>query len=252
MNTNTTRFAPAAIGALLLLLTGASGATDPSAIWRIDHEGFTIWLDCIEHGAVRFRYNAQRDTGNAPRDDEYRFDPDAPPECQPISTDTFHTVDPAPKYDRSHLVPVNHLDYSEEAVRQSFYMSNILPMTTTLNRSAWYATEQIVECYRDQDELLVIGGVVWGDDESNDYFVGSHGIKTPDKFWKVVIRGNGKTIAWLIPNNADATRANLDKFLITPKRLQKATGAKLPEVPKAWQKKKPRVSWPIPPACDPS
>ncbi|HRI09678.1 MAG TPA: hypothetical protein PKW35_17775 [Nannocystaceae bacterium] len=65
-----------------------------------------------------------------------------------------------------------------------------------------------------------------------------------------MIRGNGKTIAWLIPNSLEATRANLDKYLITTKRLEKLTGAKVPEVPKEWRKKRPKVSWKLPKGCD--
>jgi hypothetical protein len=30
-------------------------------ILRLDYEGFTIWLDCKRRGAIKFRYNAQRD-----------------------------------------------------------------------------------------------------------------------------------------------------------------------------------------------
>ncbi len=102
----------------------------------------------------------------------------------------------------------NHLDYSELAIRQSNFMTNILPQTATLNRGAWYRTEEIIECYRDQTELLVLGGATWGNTKAaskNDYFVGSHNIRTPESFWKVVIAGDGSTIAWLMPNDATAT-----------------------------------------------
>jgi endonuclease G len=230
----------------------AVGAVAEDSVYRVDHEGFTVWLDCIEHGALRFRYNAQRDTGVFPREDDYWFDPEAPPECQPFNTDTFRREEGAtPTYDRSHLVPANHLDYSELALRQSNYMTNIVPMTAALNRGAWLATEEIIECLRDVDELLVVGGVLWGNDATNDYFVMSHGIRTPDFYWKVIIRGDGRTIAWLMPNSADATRAELDKFIITPAKLQRRIKAKIPEVPKDWLKKKPRTSWKKPPGCDP-
>jgi endonuclease G, mitochondrial len=29
-----------------------------------------------------------------------------------------------------------------------------------MNRGAWLRTEEIVECYRNMDELLIIGGVI--------------------------------------------------------------------------------------------
>lgn len=218
---------------------------------EVFYEGFTVWLDCKQHGAIRFRYNAQRDTGNFPRSSTFRLDPAVPYECQPSSTNTFKTTAPgALTYERGHLVPANHMDYSELAIKQSNYMTNILPMAYQLNHGAWDSTEEIIECLRDTQELLVIGGVIWGTIKKNDHFVGSHNIKTPDKFWKVIIAGDGSTIAWLMPNNASATKANLDKFLITPAKLESQSRQKLPEVPKAWRKKKPLTSWAIPDGCD--
>jgi DNA/RNA endonuclease G (NUC1) len=46
-------------------------------------------------------------------------------------------------------------------------------------------------------------------------FVQSHGVKTPDAFWKAVVRGSGedkRAIAWIVP---DATRKNLDRYLVS-------------------------------------
>ncbi|MDD2863959.1 MAG: DNA/RNA non-specific endonuclease, partial [Methylococcales bacterium] len=93
--------------------------------------------------------------------------------------------------DREHLVPANHLDYSANAIKATNNMTNILPQAANMNRGAWLQTEKIIECYRDIDELLVICGVIWGNNPADDYFVQSHGVKTPDAFWKVVMRGTG-------------------------------------------------------------
>jgi endonuclease G len=156
-------------------------------------------------------------------------------------------------YERGHQVPANHLDHSKLAIRQSNFMTNSLPQTATLNRGAWLRTEVIVKCYRDQTELLVLGGAIWGKTKAakkNDYFVGSHNIRTPESFWKVVIAGDGSTIAWLIPNDQNATTAKLDRFLIKPVQLELKAKLKLPEVPKAWRIKKPKRSWVLPVGCD--
>jgi len=47
---------------LLTLLSAAS-----AEVMRLDYEGFTVWLDCDKRGAVKFRYNAQRDQGEFKR-----------------------------------------------------------------------------------------------------------------------------------------------------------------------------------------
>ena len=82
-------------------------------------------------------------------------------------------------------------------------MTNILPQAAAMNRGAWLLTEEITECYRDIDELLIIGGVLWGNNPNDDFFTESHGVKTPDAFWKVIIR-NDRAIAWIIPNSAES------------------------------------------------
>jgi hypothetical protein len=178
--------------AMLLVLAYLSPAA--AEVLRRDYEGFTVWLDCERRGAVKFRYNAQDDLE---RPSTFRMDPDAPERCQQTSTHAYSHPDP--KYHRGHLVPANHLDHSETAMRQSNFMTNILPQTQTLNLGAWKRTEAITECYRDIDELLVIGGVIWGDNAADDYFTQSHGVATPDAYWKLILRGTDRVIAWVFP-----------------------------------------------------
>jgi DNA/RNA endonuclease G (NUC1) len=91
-------------------------------IIRLDYEGFSVWLDCSKRGAVKFRYNAQRDQGNFKRHGRFYFDPNVPKRCQQTSTKSYKH--PGQSYDRGHLVPANHLDYSMTAIKQSNYMTN--------------------------------------------------------------------------------------------------------------------------------
>jgi len=196
---------------------------------------------------VKFQYNAQHDTGNEARAKDFKLDPDVPKECQQTSTAPY-----GQGYDRGHQVPANHLDYSPVAIKQSNYITNILPQTSQMNRGAWLQTEEIIECYRDIDELLVIGGVIMGSNSADDYFVQSHGVKTPDAFWKVVIRGTSqdeRAIAWVVPNSKDATRKHLDSYLVSVDELERITGEKIPVADYA-KHDKPTASWTIPAGCN--
>lgn len=101
--------------------------------FRVDYASFTVWLDGQEQAVFKFRYNAQRDAGSFPRSSTFRLDPAVPYECQPSSTNSFKTDAPgALTYERGHQVPANHLDYSELAIKQSNFMTNILPQGKTL------------------------------------------------------------------------------------------------------------------------
>jgi endonuclease G len=241
--------------ATLLVLAGCSQqATQPTAptnsdspqVLQLNYEGFTVWLDCTRRGAIRFQYTLTRDQGNQKRHSRFYLDPDVLPDCQQRSTDSYqkHTET---RFDRGHLVPANHVDNSTEAIRQSNFMTNILPQASNMNRGAWLRTEEIAECYRDIEPVTVIGGPIWGDHPRND-FVDSHGVATPRAFWKVLTRED-RAIAWLIPNTAEATREQLDNYLVSIAALEARTGEKIPV--EHWLKEEtPEVSWIIPVGCD--
>lgn len=77
----------------------------------------------------------------------------------------------------------------------------------------------------------MIGGVIWGNNPADDFFVQNHGVKTPDAFWKVVIRGTGqdeRVIAWVVSNSSNATKKNMDKYLVSVDQIEKITGKRMP------------------------
>nr|WP_305910381.1 DNA/RNA non-specific endonuclease [Methylomarinum sp. Ch1-1]MDP4523138.1 DNA/RNA non-specific endonuclease [Methylomarinum sp. Ch1-1] len=198
-------------------------------------------------GAVKFRYNAQHDAGSHKRSSRFFLDPSVPVECQQTSARAY-----GKRYDRGHLVPANHLDHSKTAIKQSNTMTNILPQAANMNRGAWLMTEEIVECYRDIDELLVIGGVIWGDNPADDYFIQSHGVRTPAAFWKVIVRGGGqneRAIAWIMPNSQEAKRGQLDRYLVSVDEIERATGETIPVADYA-KHDRPSRSWMIPRGCN--
>jgi len=231
---------------ILIALTLINFSANAADVQRLDYEGFTVWIDCEKRGAVKFQYNAQRDTGNFKRKKNFYYDPSLSRSCQQTSTKSYKKK--GQRYDRGYLVPANHLDYSKKAIKQSNYMTNILPQAANMNRGAWYMTEEITECYRDIDELLVIGGVIWGNNPDDDFYVESHSVATPDYFWKVIIR-NDRVIAWIIKNESTATRKQLDDYLVSVSDIERKTGESIP-VADYLKYDKPRQSWIIPQGCN--
>lgn len=213
-----------------------------------DYNGFTLWIDCSERGAIMFRYNAQRDEGNFKRENKFSLAPDTPAECQQKRAATYAAKLSAHPFDRGHLVTINHLDNDKIAMSQSNYMTNIWPQTAKLNRGAWEQAEELIECVRDTEELLVLGGPIMGDDAMNDFFLQSHGVRTPDYFWKVVV-GNKRSIAWIMPNDTTAEKGNLDKYIVTIDDIEKRAGLVVP-VEKEIKSSKALTTWEIPKHCN--
>ncbi|MEK7538483.1 MAG: DNA/RNA non-specific endonuclease [Patescibacteria group bacterium] len=239
---------------ILLIATGATNLVNaadireliPGKILEVHYEGFTVWLDCMKRGAFRFEYTATKDTGTLPRVAKFLLDSDVPGECQQESAATYRA--PGVSYDRGHLVPANHLDGSAIGIRQSNFMTNILPQAASMNRGAWLHTEEIIECYRDIKDLHVVGGVIWGFNPHDDYFLESHGVVTADYFWKVVIASDD-AIAWIVPNS-DLAKANmLDAYLVDVATIERLLGEEF-DLPTELSTKHPEQSWPIPDGCN--
>lgn len=223
---------------------------DESPLIERNYQGFTVWVNCAERGAERVRCNAQRDTGDFERSSTFKHDPELPDACQQTTTDAYSRPDDGqPTHDRGHLVPADELDHDEIAIAQTNFITNIVPMVSRVNRhGAWRETEVLTECYRDISELLVFAGVIWGNDASDDHYLASHGIRTPDWLWKVVIRED-RVIAWIIPNRAEATRERLDEYLVTVRALEQRIGYTFP-VLDYLKDEKPATTWIRPMGCE--
>ena len=96
------------------------------------------------------------------------------------------------------MVAANHMDESTITIKESMHMTNIMPQTSEMNQQAYLAAEEIFECYRDIVNLNTVVGIIMGNDASNDYFVQSHGVRTPDFYWRIIEKEtDGDVIAWI-------------------------------------------------------
>lgn len=198
----------------------------------VEYSKFTILMNCEKKGYDMFFYKTERDTGNLPRFEPFNLDKDVPSFCQQKSNKTYSISkknNSKYTYDRGHGVHQNIWDNDIEVMKESNFMTNIVPQESYLNRKGlWRYLEKVTECYRDINDLYVIGGVVWGDDKNNDYFVNSHGIETPDYFYKIIVFNYKDVFAWLMPNNDEARQENANQYLVSPAEIQKLVGYDIP------------------------
>jgi endonuclease G len=117
-----------------------------------------------------------------------------------------------------------------------------------MNLGAWLRTEEITECYRDIGPLHVVGGVIWGFNPDDDFFLTSHKIATPDYYWKVVI-AEEQAIGWIIPNSSVALKSRLDAYIVDIATIERITGEDF-AIPESFKIKRYTRSWEIPAGCD--
>ena len=124
-------------------------------------------------------------------------------------------------YDRGHLVPAGDLCHSEEAMRNSFALTNIAPQSSRLNEGGWARLEDLVRCWAQRDTaLLVIAGPVVGCDAPR---IGVTGVAVPRAFFKIVVAyrvSPCRAVAFLYPNaESDLPLANYAVTIDSVERL---------------------------------
>ena len=221
-------------------------------ILNLDYGGFTLNYDCVGRTALRYEYRLAHDSGYEARPSSYYSDPELPSFCrQQLSTGSYASIEAG--WDRGHLVTSNHMDASAPWMRRANYMVNIAPQVSTFNQGIWVEAEEVAECYRDIAPVQVYGGVAFTD-AANDKFLASHGLKTPDFFWKAIVttgtNGESKAIAWYIPNQGSLGK--LDSYIISIAELESRLGALSVgiTVPASVKAQQPAVAWPKPAGCN--
>ena len=106
-------------------------------------------------------------------------------------------------YTRGHLAPAGDMAFSKDAMRESFYMSNMSPQLKEFNGGIWRELEESVrEWAFDNDELYIVSGPIL----KNGHIIkqiGYNKVAVPDQFYKIILdlkEPEQKSIAFLMPN----------------------------------------------------
>ncbi|ETV63549.1 hypothetical protein H257_19525, partial [Aphanomyces astaci] len=178
-----------------------AAAASASTNFYVHHDGYSLSYNCERRTADRWNYTLAKDKKAASRPSSFYTDPMVSKECNQFKTKSYASTHRG--FDRGHLVASSMMTDSPEQRRGSHYMTNIAPQVSSFNQGIWENTEDIEACYRNLQRIYTWGGILYTDD-SNDYFLDSHGIRTPDFWWKVVLTkddsGADKIISWFFPN----------------------------------------------------
>ncbi|MBP7632715.1 DNA/RNA non-specific endonuclease [Candidatus Ozemobacteraceae bacterium] len=138
-------------------------------------------------------------------------------------------------YDRGHLAPnagiAARLGF--EAQRETFLLSNIVPMEPDLNRRVWQKLERLEsDVWAPRfGKVWILTGPVFDDDrellgEVNDRDRSRSRVEIPDAFYKIVIDEDGqevRALPFLIPQAVRGTEAPR-QFLTSIDRIEQLTG----------------------------
>ena len=125
--------------------------------------------------------------------------------------------------DRGHLVPAGDLKWSEEAMRQSFLLTNICPMHKALNEGGWAKLEEKVREWTARDSALLVftGPVV----SESDTTLTNGRVTVPSAYYKVIMAPcvrPTRAIAFIYPNGHSGGR--LRQYAVSVDEVERRTG----------------------------
>ena len=153
----------------------------------IEHEGYTVSYNSDYRIANWVAYQlTEKEVENkrVERSNKFVSDPDVKG-ATAINEDYTRTG-----YDRGHLAPAADMRWSIKAMYESFYLSNICPQNSNLNRGIWNDLE--VQCRmwaKDNGVVLIVTGPVITNDMK---YIGKNRVAVPNAFYKVICYHTGK------------------------------------------------------------
>ena len=123
-------------------------------------------------------------------------------------------------YDRGHLAPAADMAFSEAAMSDSFYLSNISPQRPAFNRGIWRKLEAQVRSWarRYRRLIVVTGGIV----AQNAERIGD--VAVPESFYKVIYDPKRKKMLAFILKNEKHEQQSLSDFVFSVDRAEERSG----------------------------
>lgn len=106
-------------------------------------------------------------------------------------------------YDKGHMAPRADMKWSEQALEESYYFTNICPQDHEMNSQAWRKIEELTRrVARRYGSVLVVCGPVY--DSADHQHIGPDCVHVPDRFFKALavnVNGEWHTVGFLVANN---------------------------------------------------
>lgn len=208
--------------------------TDERSDRIITHKGFTLSYnyDWKIPNWVAYELTDIEVKGEVPRYDKFKPDPMVPQNVSATTNDYKHSG-----YDRGHLAPAADMKWDEQAMRESFYLSNICPQNPNLNGGVWKdLEEQVRDLASQKGSIFVACGPIVTDASTT---IGENKVVVPQAFFKVLLQeedGKIHTIGFVYENISG--RKPMSTYAMTVDEVEEITGIDFfPSLPNKIEKK---------------
>ena len=184
----------------------------------IRHSGYTVSYnkDLKIPNWVSYELTREETKGKEKRGNRFIADPLV---TGPIATNADYTRS---GYDKGHMAPAADMKWSPEAMKESFYFSNMCPQHPQLNRRGWKNLEEKIRNWAIADSAIIIicGPII----EKHPKTIGKNKVVVPQKFFKVVLSPFAKPIRAIgfLFNNEQAVEP-LSSYVVTVDSIESLT-----------------------------
>ncbi|MDH6341380.1 endonuclease G [Parabacteroides sp. PFB2-12] len=186
----------------------------------IHHEGYSLSYNSNYKIAnwVAWELTREEANGKLPRTNMFVPDP------MVKGATALHEDYTGTGFDRGHMAPAGDMKWSEKAMRETFYLSNICPQNRKLNQGLWNTLENKCRQWaRDYGSVWIATGPVI---EEGMRVMGKNRVGVPTHFYKVICcYSNNKYqgIAFLVENR-DYGKQSLRSLAIPIDSVEKVCG----------------------------
>ena len=166
---------------------------------------------------VAYELTRQETQGNAKRTDRFITDPSVK---GIIATNADYARS---GYDKGHMAPAADMKWSNTAMKESFYFSNMCPQHPELNRRKWKDLEEKIRDWAITDSAIIIicGPII----EKTPQKIGKNKVTVPQKFFKVILSPfttSPKAIGFLFKNGRSVSP--LATYAVSVDSIETLTG----------------------------
>ncbi|HEY5123115.1 MAG TPA: DNA/RNA non-specific endonuclease [Ignavibacteria bacterium] len=184
----------------------------------VKHSYYTLSYSKRDEQAEWVAYLLTRSmiSGQSERTENFRPDPSVPSGSAQLSDYRKSG------YDKGHLCPAGDMTFSDQAMSETFYLSNMSPQVPAFNRGIWKNLESLVRQWaKEDDSIFVITGGILKESMGS---IGADSVTVPSRFYKVVydITGVKKMIAFILPNEKSAKQLN--EYVVTVRDVERLRG----------------------------
>jgi endonuclease G len=166
---------------------------------------------------VQYRLSIGMLSGSTSRSNDFRADPRL--DVATATNKDFYKSG----YDKGHMLPAGDMVFSDQAMSETFYLSNMCPQKPSFNRGIWRVLEDQVRSWAvSEREIYVVTGPIL---HGNSRKMRGTTVTVPDYFYKVVLDltpPEYKAIGFIMEN--EGSERDLNAFAVSVDEVERQSG----------------------------